>query len=287
MSEPVLAIDIGGTKILAALVDGAEILDRQRVPTPRSGAVDELVRDVGELARPWLDRVAVVGVAATGVFDDGGWHALNEDVLAIPAGYPLAGRLEAVLGRPVTATNDAQAAAWGEHRFGAGQGRDMVFVTISTGVGGGIVSGGRLLGGIAGSIGQIVDMRAPEAGPVEDHCSGQWIERAAASAGRPGTAAEVFAAAADGAEWAEAIIATAGERVAVLMRTLQLILDPPRIVVGGGVGLAQGFLGRIQQQLESLSPRLRPTLVAASTGAAAGILGAADLARYHQSKSNQ
>ena len=86
MSEPVLAIDIGGTKILAALVDGAEILDRQRVPTPRSGAVDELVRDVGELARPWLDRVAVVGVAATGVFDDGGWHALNEDVLAIPAG---------------------------------------------------------------------------------------------------------------------------------------------------------------------------------------------------------
>ena len=170
-----------------------------------------------------------------------------------PAGYPLAERLQSVLHRPVTTTNDAQAAAWGEHRFGAGEGRDMVFVTISTGVGGGIVTGGRLLGGIAGSIGQIVDMQAPEAGPVEDHCSGKWIERAAGRAGRPGTAADVFAAAADGAEWAETIVRTASERAAVLMRTLHLLLDPPRIVVGGGVGLAHGFLDRVERQLDGLS----------------------------------
>ncbi len=287
MSGPVLAIDIGGTKILAALVDGAAVLDQRRIATPRSGEVDDLVQAVGELARPWLDRVGVVGVAATGIFDQGGWHALNEDVLAIPAGYPLAGRLEAVLGRPVTATNDAQAAAWGEHRFGAGRGRDMVFVTISTGVGGGIITGGRLLGGIAGSIGQIVDMQAPEAGPVEDHCSGKWIERAAGRAGRPGTAADVFAAAANGADWAETIVQLASERAAVLMRNLHVLLDPPRIVVGGGVGLAHGFLDSVRRQLDGLRPRLRPHLVAAATGAMAGILGAADLARHHQRNDNQ
>jgi N-acetylmannosamine-6-phosphate 2-epimerase/N-acetylmannosamine kinase len=287
VSEPVLAIDIGGTKILAALVAGAEVLDQRRMATPRSGEADDLVQAVGELAQPWLDRVGVVGVAATGIFDQGGWHALNAEVLAIPAGYPLAARLRSVLHRPVTTTNDAQAAAWGEHRFGAGEGRDMVFVTISTGVGGGIVAGGRLLGGIAGSIGQIADMQSRDGGPAEDHCSGRWIERAAARSGHPGSAAEVFAAAASGAEWAEAIIRTASERVAVLLRTLQLIVDPPRIVVGGGVGLAHGFLDRIERQHAGIGPRLRPRLVAAATGAAAGILGAADLARYHQLNDNQ
>ena len=161
-----------------------------------------------------------------------------------------------------------------------GRGGDIVFITVSTGIGGGIVAGGRLLGGLAGSFGQL---RAPTDGaaPFEDRASGRWMAEAAASAGHPAEAPEIFAQARAGARWAEELVAGSARRVALLCRDIQMTLDPDVIVVGGGIGLAPGYLDRVQVALAGLPAELAPRLLPARLGVRAGILGVADLARAH------
>ncbi len=274
---PILALDIGGTKTLAALVRGREVVAEATVATARAGGPDDWLAAAAGAARDW-GPVAAVGAAVTGFVRDGRWSGLNPRILAVPSGYPLVARGAALFGAPFLAVNDAQAAAWGEHRLGAGDGDDLVFLTVSTGIGGGIVAGGRLLGGLAGSFGQL---RAATGGaaPFEDGVSGRWIAEAAAAAGHAVDAPEVFARAAGGAAWAEDVLARSAARVALLCRDIRLTLDPPAIVVGGGVGLAPGYLDRVRAALADVPAELAPTLLPARLGTRAGILGVADLAR--------
>jgi N-acetylmannosamine-6-phosphate 2-epimerase/N-acetylmannosamine kinase len=147
----VLAVDLGGSKILACLVQNGQVLEERRVPTPRAGGVAAWMDAVGELAGPWTGRFALAGVAVTGLVRRGRWQALNPDTLPIPAGFLLEAELTRRLRVPVSSLNDAQAAAWGEHVAGAGKGvQDLVFVTISTGIGGGVILGGQLVMGRSG-----------------------------------------------------------------------------------------------------------------------------------------
>lgn len=272
-----LAIDVGGTKILAALVDGAEVRDRALVATDRDGGADAWLAQIAGLAEAWRGQFTVAGLSVTGMVRHGLWSAMNPGTLPVPADFPLAERASAVLGVATMAINDAQAAAWGEYRHGAGAGRDMVFLTVSTGIGGGVVLNGRLIvgrGGIAGHVGQI----SGSDGPLEDSASGNWIARAAASAGHPGDARAVFAAARSGVAWAAEIVALSARRLARLCRDIQYLLDPDVIVIGGGVGLAPGFLDRIAATLHDCPAAIRPTLARAALGSDAGIIGVAALA---------
>ena len=183
--------------------------------------------------------------------------------------------------KPVTLCNDAQAAAWGEFRFGAGAGRDLVFVTVSTGIGGGVVIGGRLLtgrGGVAGSVGLTLEASAGGVAPLETLASGRFIAGAAAKAGHPVDAPAVFAAA-GGEAWAAAVLDRSADVVARLLQNLQLLFDPAVMVVGGGVGLADGYRQRLDARLGHLPPHLKPEIRAAALGKSAGVIGAADLAR--------
>jgi N-acylmannosamine kinase/N-acetylmannosamine-6-phosphate 2-epimerase/N-acetylmannosamine kinase len=100
----------------------------------------------------------------------------------------------------------------------------------------------------------------------------------AAAQEKRATARDIFEAADGGARWAQEIIATSARRTAILCRNVQLALDPPRIVIGGGIGLAPGFLERVEACLEDVPRRLRPRLVAARLGDKAGVVGIADLA---------
>jgi predicted NBD/HSP70 family sugar kinase len=187
--------------------------------------------------------------------------------------------MEHLFGVPAFAANDAQAAAWGEYRYGAGAAEDMVFLTISTGVGGGIVLNGRPLLGLAGHFGLLGSSSTTD--PLEDTISGHWIASQAKAQGHDVTAVGVFAAATAGDAWANEIIDASAQKVALLCADIQLLFDPRRIVIGGGIGLAAGFLDRVRANLKGLSPRLRPALVAAKLGANAGLVGVADLARSH------
>lgn len=277
-----LAFDIGGTKTLAALVRGRDVLAEASLPTDPAAGPEAWIEAGVSAAAPWAGRYDRAAAAVTGLVEGGRWSALNPRVLPIPVGFPLEDRLRARLGVPACALNDAQAAAWGEHRFGAGQGAaDMAFVTISTGIGGGLVLGGRLhrgragLAGHLGVTGMVLD-DSPDA--VEDRVAGRWIAREAGRAGHPTDARGVFAAARAGEAWAEGIVAVAAARAARLLRNLQLVVAPERIVLGGGIGLAPGFLDALRARLDALPEPRRPHLVAAALGARAGILGAADLA---------
>jgi N-acetylmannosamine-6-phosphate 2-epimerase/N-acetylmannosamine kinase len=276
-----LAIDIGGTKTLAALVRGAQVLGKTTIATRREAGPDAWLAAIAERTKSWIGQYGRVGIAATGLIDDGRWSALNPATLAIPDGYPLVVQASKLFGKPSFAVNDAQAAAWGEHRFGAGANEDTVFLTISTGIGGGVVVNGRPLLGLAGHFGLL---RGPTHGqsPLEDVVSGRWMAAEAARAGHPAEAPEIFRKAREGTGWAEAIVTQSASRVALLCRDIQMMFAPKRIVIGGGIGLAAGYLEAIGVQLTGLPPHLAPRLVAASLGPHAGIIGAADLAGRHR-----
>ncbi|WP_026784929.1 putative N-acetylmannosamine-6-phosphate 2-epimerase [Pleomorphomonas koreensis] len=281
-TRPALAFDLGGTKTLVALVDGDRVVEETERATLRHLDPDAWCDAIAELAAPWQGRYGAIGGAVTGVVHAGRWSALNPGTLPVPDGYPLADALARRLGQPVTLNNDAQAAAWGEYRFGAGAGRDLVFVTVSTGIGGGAVIGGRLLigrGGVAGSVGLTLEAAADGAMPLETLASGRFLAEAAAKAGHLADAPAVFAAAARGESWASALVDRSADVVARLLQNLQLLFDPAVMVVGGGVGLAGGYRERLNARLSHLPPHLKPEIRAAALGKTAGVIGAADLAR--------
>ena len=276
--RPVLAIDIGGTKILAALTRGAEIVSEVTIATDRAHGPDSWIAAIAERTRDWRGQYASIAAAVTGLVTGGSWSALNPATLGIPDDYPLVDRLAAAFDVPAFAANDAQAAAWGEYRYGAGGNEDTVFLTISTGIGGGVVLGGRPLLGLAGHFGLLRSPSADRVSPFENEVSGRWIAAEALRLGHAVDAQGVFAAVMEGAPWAIAIVTASAAKVALLCQDLQLAFDPRRIVVGGGIGLAPGYLDRVRDLLPASRPRLRPTVVSAKLGIHAGLIGVADLA---------
>ncbi|PZX11713.1 N-acylmannosamine kinase/N-acetylmannosamine-6-phosphate 2-epimerase/N-acetylmannosamine kinase [Palleronia aestuarii] len=275
-----LAIDIGGTKILVALVKDGHVQDWTRGPTDFSGGPADWLDTAAHLAKPWQGQYRTLGIAVTGRVDrSGSWSALNAGTLGIPPNTPLRDMAQDRFPHPVALANDAQAAAWGEY-FGnaeADRVRDMVFLTISTGIGGGIVANGRLRtgrSGLAGHFGQIWS----DGQPFEARAAGRWLAEEADRTGHRTDAEGVFAAAEMGEDWAVALRGQAVARIARLTADIQMTLDPDRIVLGGGIGLAPGFLAAVEEAQRHLARDLRPMLVAARLGAFAGVVGIADLA---------
>ena len=274
----VLALDLGGTKLAAALVDGASVLTRQEVATDRAGGAAAWMAAIGDLVRGW--KYDCAGMAVTGLVRDGLWRALNPGTLPVPDDFPLLGALRASLGVPLIARNDAQAAAWGEYRFGGVDGPTMLFVTVSTGIGGGLVLDGRLVTGRSGLTGHLgIAPVDTEAGVklLEDVASGSALARLA---DRRATPREVTAAAARGEPWAETLLDAVLAPMALSLRRLQLELDPDCVVIGGGLGLAPGYLDRLGRHLAPVPAMMRPCLRAAALGADAGLIGIADLALH-------
>ncbi|NNN13725.1 MAG: ROK family protein [Acidimicrobiaceae bacterium] len=181
-----LAIDIGGTKIAVGLVSlGGQIVESCQIATPATSDPEEVFGALlGLITQVESDRFVVTGVGCGGPMDQETVSPLN-----IPAWryFPLASRLKAELAVEVFIENDAKALAIGEARFGHGIGLDdFVAMVVSTGVGGGIYSGGRLLNGKSGNAGHIGHIQVyPDGNPcpcggrgcLEAHASGLAIER--------------------------------------------------------------------------------------------------------------
>jgi N-acetylmannosamine-6-phosphate 2-epimerase/N-acetylmannosamine kinase len=277
----ILAVDIGGTKMLAALIDGATVIEEREAPTPRHLPPEGWCDAIAALVEDWRQRYRAAAAAVTGQVWDGHWYTLNPAILPIPSGFPLAAALGARLGKAVTLANDAQAAAWGEHRHGAGDGQDIVFLTISTGIGGGVVSGGHLLTGhrgVAASVGQ-TSLAVDGGVRIEDVAGGGGMAAAARADGHDVDARGIFAASEAGAAWAELILARSAAIIARLVLDLQKLFDPAFVVIGGSIGLAPGFLARLRAVLADVPEPFHPTIRAAGLGKHAGVIGVADLAR--------
>ena len=305
-----VGIDIGGTKIAAGVVTGdGTVLDRTRVPTPPDDEAATLAA-LGEVVDQLLARnpgVEAIGLGAAGLVE---WPGGN----ARWAPHNTYRRLELRRllhersGLPTVVDNDANAAAWAEARFGAGAGSDdLVLVTVGTGIGGGLVLGGRLYHGVHGFAGELGHLIVDPAGDLcacgnsgclEAMASGSTLgrlgrEAAAADpggrmatlAGRPGlvTGEVVFAAAAEGDKAALALFERVGHWLGVGIASLVTIFDPDLVVVGGGVAATGELLlaparASFERYVHACAHRDLPPVVPARLGADAGLVGAAALA---------
>ena len=284
-----LAIDIGGTKLAAALVaDDMLIRDRRELSTPASKTPDALRAALAMLVGPLYSRAKRVAIASTGIIRDGHLFAINPQNLGGLMHFPLVQALEELTDLPTLAVNDAQAAAWAEYRAIAGKVSDMAFITVSTGVGGGVVSNGRLLtgaGGLAGHLGHtLADPDGPlcgcgRVGCVEAIASGRGISAAARGARAGCDAKAIFTSAARGDAQALGLLERSAHVVARLIADIKAITDCQHVVVGGSVGMAAGYLERIRKYLAWEPSVYHVTLSTAHYRHDAGLLGAALLAR--------
>lgn len=284
-----LAIDIGGTKLAAALVDSdLQIRDRRELPTPASKSPDALRAALKALVEPLQTQATHVAIASTGIIRDGVLLAINPLNLGGLVHFPLVQTLNDLTGLPTMAVNDAQAAAWAEYRALADEISDMAFITVSTGVGGGVVSNGKLLtgsGGLAGHLGHtLADPHGPlcgcgRVGCVEAIASGRGIAAAARDDLAGCDAKTIFARAAQRHEQAMRLVAHSAAVVARLIADVKATTDCQCVVIGGSVGLAEGYLALVESYLAQAPLAYHVKLQAAHYRHDAGLLGAALLAQ--------
>jgi glucokinase len=300
-TDLVAALDIGGTKIAGALVDGdGRILVRAQRATPAREDGDTVMRAVeevlGELtAAPLWGGVRAVGIGSAGPVDA---SAGTVSPVNVPGwrGYPLVERVRAATGRlPVELIGDGVAITAAEHWQGAARGHDNALcMVVSTGVGGGLVLGGKLHPGPTGNAGHIghisVDLDGDPCpcgarGCVERIASGPNIARRALEGGwRPGpdgdaSAAAVAAAARAGDPVAVASFERAAQALAAGIAATATLVEIDIAVIGGGVGKAGEVLftplRRALTRYATLSFVQRLTVAPARMGTDAGLVGAA------------
>ncbi|HEM7981427.1 TPA: N-acetylmannosamine kinase [Citrobacter koseri] len=284
-----LAIDIGGTKLAAARVDDdLRIRERRELPTPASKTPDALREALKALVEPLQTTAQRVAIASTGIIREVALLAINPHNLGGLLHFPLVPTLEDLTGLPTLAVNDAQAAAWAEYHALASDVRDMVFITVSTGVGGGVVSDGRLLTGMSGLAGHLGHTLADPQGPVcgcgrrgcvESIASGRGIAAAAQGSLAGCDARTVFAHAAAGNEQAVRLVQHSAQVVARLIADVKATTDCQQVVIGGSVGLAEGYLAQVRHFLAQEPAVYQVALSAAHYRHDAGLLGAALLAQ--------
>jgi glucokinase len=268
MSNPrvAAAIDLGGTKIRTLVVDETgRILGVDQRPTraadgrePVIGRIIESVHEACAVAGVRIDEVAAIGVDVPGPVDFDAGILLEAPNLHDWTNVALGPILSERLGPPTFVENDANAAAYGEFRFGAGRGlRHMLYITVSTGIGGGIIIDGKLYRGADGTAGEMGHITVePSAerhscgmhGCLEMLASGTAIGNAARAAAQEGrspmltraladgmlTAKECYDAAKAGDPVAAEILATAARYLGIGLANYINIFNPEMIVIGGG-----------------------------------------------------
>ncbi|CAB4638989.1 unannotated protein [freshwater metagenome] len=309
-----VGIDIGGTKIAGALVDDAgNIKDEVRVPSPieDSGLMVEAIASViNQLTSG--QKVFGVGVAAAGFLSANREIMYHSPNIAAWRNEPLKSRIEAKTPHPILLENDANAAGWAEFRFGAGREvQSMIMLTIGTGVGGAIISEGRILKGgfgIGGELGHVLSIPDGRVcgcglrGCLETYASGTALllaaRKLAASkdaagqrlrelTGESGTLSgdAVYQAILEDDAGALSLIGELGSHIGTAIGCMFVpVLDPELVVIGGGVSaVGDKLLDPIRASLLESVPAQghRPQLeiVKAKFLNQAGLIGAADLAR--------
>ena len=309
-----IGVDIGGTKVAGGVVDeSGTVLARARIETPAhdAEAAEDAIVSVVEQLRGDHD-IEAVGLGAAGFVDASRSSVYFAPNLPDWHNEPVRDDVSRRVGLPVVVENDANAAAWGENRFGAGRDEThLVCVTIGTGIGGGIIVDDELyrgrfgIGGEIGHMQMVADGRlcgCGQRGCWEQYASGNALvrearERAAENRGAAATllrmgdgtpemitGKHVTEAARQGDEVALAAFATLGGWLGQGLADLAAVLDPGRFVLGGGVSEAGELVltptrDAFQRLLTGRQVRPVADVVLAELGNDAGLVGAADLAR--------
>lgn len=313
-----IGIDIGGTKVAGGVVDpDGQVIVRARRDTPHRSTSPDVVENtivevVDELfAAVGRDRVEAVGIGAAGFV-----AADRQTVVFAPhlswRDEPLQDNLQRRVQVPITVDNDANAAAWAEWKFGAAQGEShLMIVSLGTGIGGGIVTDGRLQRGRYGIAGEFGHMQVVpnglrcecgNRGCWEQYASGNALVREARgliAANSPVVANLLASVGGDPADLTGPLITSAaqagdptsiellaeiGHWLGMGIANLAAAFDPGTFVIGGGVSAAGPLLldparETFRRQLAGRGYRPEARIVAAELGNEAGLIGAADLAR--------
>ncbi len=281
----VIGVDLGGTKVLAGLIDRdgnvGETIERPTVTSSQPALLDELAAVVRALP---LDGVAGVGFGIPSRIDHERGVALGAVNIPI-RDVRFAAEMERRLGLPVAVENDASCAALAESRLGAGRGvRDLIMLTLGTGVGGGVVAGGRLFRGYT-ELGHMVIVEDGEPcqgacsgrGHVETYCSGRAADKLAQKLlGEHATARDLVME-------RHPVLGEVGHHLGVAIGSLVNIFGATRVVIGGGYGVAAFDqlvpAARLAVLREALAPSGQDVeLVPAELGAESGLIGAGLLA---------
>ncbi len=308
-----IGVDVGGTKIAAGVVEAdGTIVDEARRDSPATSQpaiVEAIVDIIDELGK--RHEVEAAGVGAAGFID-----AARSTVLFAPnlawRDAPLKRDVEAKVSMPVVVENDANAAAWGEFTFGAAADvDDMIFLTIGTGLGGGLVLDDELYRGAYGIGGEVGHLRVVPDGHLcgcgnkgcwEQYASGSALVREAREFAKSGSPQAsrllelaggryqdidgpmVTKAASEGDGAAVELLEDLGRWLGEGIATLAAVLDPAVVVIGGGVSAAGDLLieparRAFARNLTGRGHRPQLEMRLATLGTEAGIIGAADLAR--------
>jgi glucokinase len=300
-----IGIDFGGTSVKPGVVRGKEIIARaQPIPTRKHGNADSLLaavfRDVAVLRAQHPD-VRALGAGLPGIID--GVNGRVRELSNVPGwlDVPLAALLRDETGLPSIIENDANAMAYAEWKFGAGRDRsNVICMTLGTGVGGGLILDGKLFRGSqlgAGEIGQMilqprgVPGHYGNCGALEKYVGNREIvDRAAklyAAAGRIHATEEITPlslekAALNGDEIAAGLWEELGFEIGIMLTNIAWLLNPDRIVIGGGVAKAGPLLFEpIRRAIRECTPAAyheHLDVVPAELGNDAGIIGSATLA---------
>ena len=306
----VVGVDLGGTQLRAVLIDReGELLAYQRTDTAAERGPTAVIAQIEQLitmVTAQVDRQDVVGI---GVGTPGPLDPFDGIVLEAPnlAGWinvPLKALLQERTSLPVTVGNDANAAGLGEWRFGSGRGcQDFVYVTISTGIGGGVIAQGNLLLGRKGMAGEVGHMTIQTDGPLcgcgnfgcwEVVAAGTALGRAAQgalerghqslikeiAASSPIEGWHIAAAAERGDSLAQTLMRREGELIGAGVVNLLHLYSPERIALGGGVtkSIAQWepYMRRVVEE-RAMMPYRSATINLATLGDNVGVIGAAAL----------
>ncbi|MFS0702711.1 ROK family glucokinase [Cellulomonas sp. 179-A 4D5 NHS] len=311
-----IGVDIGGTKIAAGVVDeeGAILAQTRRATQPDdAGSIDRAIAEIyAELSESY--EVGAIGLAAAGFVASDRSGVLFAPNLAW-RNYPLRDRVAELVGPDVriVVENDANAAGWAEFRFGVGRDvDDMLMLTVGTGLGGAIMIGGQLVRGAWGVAAEVGHMRVVPGGHYcgcghegcwEQYASGSALVRDAQAAviTQPERAVRLLElaggdaeklvgphvtdAAQEGDPLAVELFTELGRWIGEGSASVAALLDPELIVVGGGVGAAGDLLlaparQAFGEQLSARGYRPEARIELAAMGNDAGIVGAADLARF-------
>ncbi len=309
-----IGVDVGGTKVLGGLVglDG-KVIATARKDTPRQGG-SALTQTIADIAKELMQShdVLAVGVSAAGFVSSDRQTMLATPNIADWNGVDLDSELTKLINKPVVIENDANAAAWGEAKFGAGRNKNhMILLTIGTGLGGGIVFNGALVRGAFGTAAEFGHMRVVPDGHLcgcgargcfEQYASGSALLRHAREAisASPDmarnllsrangsieglTGADITQAAKEGDPVALAAFNTTAEWLGAGIASLSVLLDPDCVVIGGGViDAGEILLAPLRRALVRYMPfagkHPYPEIIAAQLGNQAGLVGVADLAR--------
>lgn len=245
-----LAVDIGGTKFAVALFEGDQLVRREARPTDRAGARDWMLEQVVTIAREWKREFAFdrCGIGFGGPVDFGEQRVAFSTHIGGWNDFRLTEFLSGALDVPAIMDNDANAGALGEATYGAGRGHSPLFyMTLSTGIGGGIYSDGKIWRGADGWAGEIGHVCIRPDGPeclckahgcFERLCCGLWLER---DYGK--TAKELFRD--------PKFVARYVVDLALGLKACIMLLNPSRIVIGGGISNAgEALFGPLREELD-------------------------------------